>query len=189
MSEKHFTFVKSNKKRSIRPVFQESDSMKDRIRQVMEAQHMTQQTFASFIGMSAASLSSIFNNRTKPTIKTVEAIKSKIPNLSTDWLVFGRGDMYDDEQPSASSTPSQVPSAVMEPALDFSSGGSNDLFSQTNEPKQPAAAPRQQVSIRRPQPVQAIKPEIRYVERPQRQITEIRVFFDDGTYESFSPKK
>lgn len=163
--------------------------MKDRIRQVMEAQHMTQQTFANFIGMSAASLSSIFNNRTKPTIKTVEAIKSKIPNLSTDWLVFGRGAMYDDERQFTPSAPSQTPSAAIEPVFDFEGGGSNDMFSQTNEQRQPASAQRQQFAAHRPQPVHEAKPEIRYVERPQRQITEIRVFFDDGTYESFSPKK
>ena len=34
-----------------------------------------------------------------------------------------------------------------------------------------------------------VRPEVRYVERPQRQITEIRVYFDDLTYESFVPKK
>ena len=51
--------------------------MKDRIRQIMEAQHMTQQTFANFIGINAASLSSIFNERTRPTLNIVEAIKSK----------------------------------------------------------------------------------------------------------------
>lgn len=71
--------------------------MKDRIKQIMEAQHMTQQTFANFIGMSPASLSSIFNDRTKPTINTVEAIKSKMPAISTDWLMFGRGTMFVDE--------------------------------------------------------------------------------------------
>ena len=49
--------------------------MKDRIKRLMESQHMTQQTFADFIGISSASLSSIFNGRTKPTLNTVEAIK------------------------------------------------------------------------------------------------------------------
>ncbi len=56
----------------------------------MESQHMTQQTFAQSIGMSPASLSSIFNGRTKPTINIVEAIKNKIPKISTDWLMFGK---------------------------------------------------------------------------------------------------
>ena len=34
--------------------------MKDRIRQLMESQHMTQQTFSDFIGISSASLSKVW---------------------------------------------------------------------------------------------------------------------------------
>ena len=74
--------------------------MKDRIRQIMESQHMTQQVFAEFIGVGAATLSSIFNDRTRPTLNIVEAIKKKIPNISTDWLMFGSGDMYLSENPT-----------------------------------------------------------------------------------------
>ena len=68
--------------------------MKDRIRQIMESQHMTQQLFADYIGQSPATLSSIFNGRTRPTLNIVEAIKKKIPHINTDWLMFGSGDMY-----------------------------------------------------------------------------------------------
>ena len=68
--------------------------MKDRIRQIMESQHMTQQVFADYIGVGAATLSSIFNDRTRPTLNIVESIKKKIPNINTDWLMFGSGDMY-----------------------------------------------------------------------------------------------
>ena len=68
--------------------------MKDRIRKVMESQQMTQQEFADFIHISPASLSSIFTGRTRPTIATVEAIKKSLPDVSTEWLLFGVGDMY-----------------------------------------------------------------------------------------------
>lgn len=51
--------------------------MKDRIRLVMEEQHMSQQVFADFVGLSAATLSSLFNGRTRPTLNIVEAIKKE----------------------------------------------------------------------------------------------------------------
>src|SRR3712207_9127743 len=35
-----------------------------------------------------------FTGRTKPTLNIVEAIKNKIPDISTDWLMFGNGEMY-----------------------------------------------------------------------------------------------
>ncbi|MCI6725324.1 MAG: helix-turn-helix domain-containing protein, partial [Bacteroidales bacterium] len=41
--------------------------MKDRIRRVMEYAHLSQQDFALRLGMSPASLSSIFTGRTNPT--------------------------------------------------------------------------------------------------------------------------
>ena len=68
--------------------------MKDRIRQLMESQHMTQQTFSDFIGISSASLSSIFTGRTKPTLNTVEAIKSKFTKINIYWLLLGKVNMF-----------------------------------------------------------------------------------------------
>ena len=152
----------------------------------MEAQHMTQQTFANFIGMSAASLSSIFNNRTKPTLNTVEAIKAKIPNINVDWLLFGTGEMFSRNDTTAPPSSDNSESAAgNEPSLDFSTSGSNDLFGNlAHAPsRQPAFSPSAGSSP------SIVRQEIKYVERPQRQITEIRIYFDDLTFETFVPKK
>lgn len=156
------------------------DEMKDRIRQIMEAQHMTQQTFANFIGMSPASLSSIFNNRTKPTLNTVEAIKGKIPNLNIEWLVFGHGSMYNDKTNVKENSDDYDRIASGGSAYD-DENGEPDLFSNRVQHSSRPEAMRQSAAT--------AKPEVRYVERPQRQITEIRVYFDDLTYETFVPKK
>jgi transcriptional regulator with XRE-family HTH domain len=43
--------------------------MKDRIKKIMESQHMTQKVFAQFTGISEGSLSGVFNDRTRPTIQ------------------------------------------------------------------------------------------------------------------------
>ena len=154
--------------------------MKDRIRQLMEAQHMSQQTFANFIGINAASLSSIFNDRTRPTLNTVEAIKSKIPNLNTDWLMFGHGQMFNDAKDDGDAQANDGGTdGGMSPS--HTEGRVPDLFAGGGD--MGASHPQQRGYAAQ------MKPEIRYVERPQRQITEIRVYFDDLTYESFVPKK
>ena len=44
----------------------------------MEEQQMTQQEFADFLQQSPATLSSIFNGRTRPTLNVVDAIKAKM---------------------------------------------------------------------------------------------------------------
>ena len=68
---------------------------------------MTQQMFAQFLGMAPATLCSILNERTKPTLNTVEAIRNKFPNINIDWLMFGNGTMFVDDakENDASSTP------------------------------------------------------------------------------------
>jgi transcriptional regulator with XRE-family HTH domain len=65
--------------------------MKDRIREVMESLHMTQQEFAERTQIGAATLSNIFNGRSRPSLNVVELIKkSCIENasdeLEREWL-------------------------------------------------------------------------------------------------------
>lgn len=153
--------------------------MKDRIKMIMESQHMTQQTFAQFIQMSPASLSSIFNGRTRPTINIVEAIKNKIPNISTDWLMFGIGDMYLDGL-SAKTAPSTPVSDTSEsPMLDFE--GDSTTPSGSSETGFSHGVPST--------PLKKVETVVKYVDKPQRKVTEIRIFYDDQTWETFVPKQ
>ena len=157
--------------------------MKDRIRQIMESQHMTQQVFADYIGVGAATLSSIFNDRTRPTLNIVEAIKKKIPNINTDWLMFGSGDMYraDTDAPSTSEVPSpdiQRPSSLM---LDFD---------QTSSPTPQNVTPQytNSNSVKNTRP-EIVREEVKFIDKPQRKVIEIRVFYDDQTWDTFVPAK
>ena len=146
----------------------------------MEAQHMTQQVFADFIGLSPATVSGIFTGRTNPTLNIVEAIKKKIPDINTDWLMFGQGSMFqssDSEEPAPSSTPV----TGQESMLDFSpypvstSRGATSQSSYSN-------------GVRSTHP-ETIREEIKFIDKPQRKVTEIRVYYDDQTWESFVPSK
>lgn len=160
--------------------------MKDRIKQIMASQHMTQQVFADFIGIAPATLSGIFSERTRPTINTVEAIKKKLPSLSTDWLMFGKEPMYIDQAPatddaSTAQHHAESPSATAEPMLDFG--------------QSPAPTPQMAV---RPAPISSGVRNTRLemgfdnmnnIDKQPRRVTEIRVFYDDQTWESFVPAK
>lgn len=141
----------------------------------MDAQGMSQQAFSSFIGIAPATLSSIFNGRTRPTINMVEAIKTHLPSINTDWLLFGEGSMYQTgDEPTDASSPARPEAS--EPGLLFA----DEEMSGRQEPA------KQQAS-----PVEIVKTEVKYVDKPQRRVVEIKVYYDDFTYESFvpSPKK
>ena len=165
-------------------------NMKDRIRQIMESQHMTQQVFADYIGQSPATLSSIFNGRTRPTLNIVEAIKKKIPNISTDWLMFGAGDMYLPD-------PGSQADASLPQGDDLSS--SEGMQNQQNLMLDFEASPSMMSPNSVPNPslnnsvkstrAEIAPKEIKIVDKPQRRITEIRIFYDDQTFDVFEPKK
>ena len=161
--------------------------MKDRIRQIMESQHMTQQLFADFIGKSPATLSSIFTGRTRPTIEVVEAIKKKIPNINTDWLMFGSGDMYLSDETSDSAPLSSPPEGSERSFFDQSPMLNFEQPSVSSPQNTVQAAPIiNSVKSTRPE---IIREEVKYIDKPQRRIMEIRVFYDDQTYDTFVPAK
>ena len=143
---------------------------------------MTQQTFSDFIGISSASLSSIFTGRTKPTLNTVEAIKSKFTKINLDWLLYGQGAMFKDQvtEPNSSTGEAGMMSpGVCEGVLDFPNPTPSSLpeTEQINSPY----SDNMYKSLSRT--------EVKYIDKPQRRITEIRIFFDDQTWETFVPKK
>ena len=160
--------------------------MKDRIRQIMESQHMTQQVFSDYIGQSPATLSSIFNGRTRPTLNIVEAIKKKIPNINTDWLMFGSGEMFlldpaTDEPATDAAFIEKRPQNPTSPMFDFDT-------SQSPTPSNPSPAASSFNSVRNTRS-ELERTEVKFIDKPQRRIMEIRVFYDDQTFDTFVPAK
>ncbi len=153
--------------------------MKDRIKKIMESQHMAQQTFAQFIEKSPATLSSIFNGRTRPTLDIVEAIKNKLPNVSIDWLMFGRGPMYLDDSKPDQDHVQESPATPQNLAFEFSDSPS------TPSGDSSVRSSRQSVDFT---PKNFDKNVVKFIDKTYRKITEIRVFYDDQTWESFVPK-
>lgn len=154
--------------------------MKDRIRRIMESQHMTQQVFAQFIKISPATLSGIFNGRTNPSLNIVEAIKNSLPSISTDWLLFGNGPMYIDVSKGESVASTGGSADSKEAMLDFETPSTApSIASQTGGFVQGVNSTPKNME-------QFI---VKNIDKPQRKITEIRIFFDDQTWETFLPKK
>ena len=171
--------------------------MKDRIRQIMESQHMTQQVFAQFIDVSPATLSSIFSGRTKPTLNIFEALRKKFPDISRELLMFGTGSMR------ASSTTQQPPSSESsQPSLAASPTtpiSTNQMTSRGGMPQEsildfgtegyslPEKNPRVGAytnSVKSTHP-EIVREEVKYIDKPQRRVIEIRVFYDDQTWDTF----
>lgn len=159
--------------------------MKGRISQIMQTVQMKQNEFANALGISPSSLSSILNGHTSPTANTVQAIHRRFPEISVTWLMFGEGDMYQDSREGHDDVvdadarldgKSGSDQAKKDPRLQFS----DEASGQSAESTVTDLAQANQVIIRET---------VKYIDKPQRRITEILVHYDDGTFESFPARK
>ncbi len=185
------------------------DLMHVRIKQVMDHYGLQQQAFAMKLGVSPATISSIYNGRTKPTNNHVQAIHREFPEINTNWLLFGEGDMilHSVDQPTMASSGSieqNVVSADKETSSTFPPSGSEIpmFFSEDMVQAAPPVQNAQPVHVASQRPVQAQPTPQRQVagrtpvvyptnanhfDKEPRRVKEIRVFYDDGTFEVFAP--
>lgn len=133
---------------------------------------MTQKVFAQFTGINEGTLSMLLRDKSQPTLKILEAIRKCFPDISMDWLFDGKGPMYNKDVEG---------NAVADVSLSVggATGSSAPLFDEKPKDQQQNAANAKTIE----------KETVKYIDKPRRKITEIRVFFDDQTWESFVPKQ
>ena len=153
--------------------------MKDRITQIMQKEEMTAAQFAEKIGLSPSSLSHILNGRNNPSLDVVMKIHKACNYVNLPWLIYGEGDMEWKAEVSKSEETGISGMALFDESAFFTSEGTEERENRKEmAPKTPVYAPKE-----------IVREEIKYIEKPARKITEIRIFFDNGTYETFRPDK
>jgi transcriptional regulator with XRE-family HTH domain len=172
----------------------ENENLKDRIKEIMDSKHMNNKVFASETGINEGTLSLLLRGKTQPTLKHYEAIHTRFPDIAMEWLFDGKGPMYQNQglaktgaddsatSPQAAATAASslsesaaslnnvaqgMTGSAVHPSTLFDQGGYNSGSASMNHEKNV----------------------VKILNNHQRKITEIRVFFDDQTWESFVPKK
>lgn len=150
--------------------------MKDRIKALMKHMGMSQKNFAAEICISEGTLSSYFSGRNNPTLSTLNNIHERFPEVNMDWLMDGKGEMF-------------ISSAPVSPQSEANEVSQNGMV------QQPSGLPIQPGFIDHLAAPQQVPPQTSYLmqdgknlDKPARKIAEIRVFYDDGTFETFSAK-
>lgn len=148
----------------------------------MEKEGLNQKDFSSQTGISQATLSSIFNGRTSPTLNHAQLLHKRFPDIRIEWLLYGEGDM---RELSASSAAQEPKSRIIEAdgdEISFVSGAEKEA---TMDPSYSGATTHVKSYVAPDGGQSIIRETIKYIDKPQRRITEIRIFFDDGTYEVY----
>lgn len=154
--------------------------IKDRIKMIMERENLTAGAFAESIGVAQATISHILGPRNKyPSTEVILRLHHKYNDINLNWLLTGEGTMSDLGE-SAANLDSDYP------LFSESAENAENADNYTSEEKNRKETALETASNR---PKEVVKQEIIYKERPPRKITEIRIFFDDNTYETFKPEK
>ncbi|EKU92549.1 hypothetical protein HMPREF9447_00206 [Bacteroides oleiciplenus YIT 12058] len=144
---------------------------------IMERERLTAGAFAESIGVAQATISHILGPRNKyPSTEVILRLHQRYNDINLEWLLTGEGEM--------SNTPdSSIESGFDYPLFAENAVNPSEVTSHAENRKEIASETPVNV------PKEIVKQEIIYKERPPRKITEIRIFFDDNTYETFKPEK
>jgi len=147
--------------------------MKERIAQIIKEEQLTAVQFAKETGIQQASLSHILNGRNNPSLEIIKKIHQRFPYINVDWLLYGEGNMVELQKREH-----YTASSFDENAINTTKSLDNAEYVRDLKVKEVSNTSKE-----------AIKETIKYVERPPKKIIEIRIFFDDGTYETLIPQK
>ena len=153
-------------------------SMKDRIVQIMKKEGLTNAEFAEKISISTSSLSHIFSGRNNPSLEVVMRIHKACPYVNLNWLLYGEGEMEAAPESTTNISGMGIYSGSAENSespTDYSNGIE---FRKENASEGPNSGIKE-----------VIREEVKYIEKPTPKITEIRIFFDNGTYQVFKAEK
>lgn len=153
-------------------------SIKDRFKMIMDREKLTAGAFAESIGVAQATISHILGPRNKyPSTEVILRLHQRYNDINLEWLLTGTGNMSNKNLESTDDSGFDYPLFADNPG------------NPTNRPEE--TENRKEIALESPlkTPKEIVKQEIIYKERPPRKITEIRIFFDDNTYETFKPDK
>lgn len=168
--------------------------MINRINLLLKAKNITARTFAEEIGIQPSGMSHILSGRNNPSLDFVTKVVRRYPEISTDWLIFGEGEMLKSFTPQAKESVPKPPAApytyAPSPTLqteffeDINQSNNDDILpieelddipepalNEKNEPAPTEISPRE--SAQQP------------ANRVGKQIEKIILFYTDHTFEVF----
>ena len=107
--------------------------MIDRIKQLIEYSQLSASAFADTIGISRSGMTHLLTGRNQPSLDVARKILAKYPEVSTEWLIMGMGEMLRTDEPQTqpqSAVSSEEPKTTQEAYPDENSkiGTQFDLF-------------------------------------------------------------
>lgn len=145
--------------------------MNTRLQQFLAAENISQAQFAETIGVARASVSHILAGRNRPGFDFLESMVRHYPNLNFEWLLTGRGKMYNAAKTAID--------AAQEPFSSFPSTVQESLFPEPVRPREsgsPTPGSGQNIYTKH---IDSYQQNI----NNQKSISKIIIFYSDGSFQ------
>jgi len=142
--------------------------MRERILEFLRKENKTSAQFAEEIGVQPSGISHILSGRNKPSLDFVVKMLEKYNYISSDWLIFGKGNMYKEtKQPDLFSVFAQEekPAGIVD----------------TDKTSELHTLSREENGIQ-------VKPDS-VTEKSYSQVIKIVWFYSDNSFEEYIPRK
>jgi transcriptional regulator with XRE-family HTH domain len=143
-----------------------------RIQLILKSKNLSSSQFADEIQVQRSSVSHILTGRNKPSLDFVSKILTSYPEINSDWLLFGKGQMIKNKEIDKISKIEEKPKKTLQSQI----LQKNDELNFDEEISENIKPEKKTVET---------KPEIKISSKSGR-IEKIIVFYDDKSFEEFT---
>jgi len=146
--------------------------MNERLLKIMEYFNYSPSIFADEIGVIRSSISHIISGRNNPGLELLQKVLIRFPQISSDWLLLGRGEMIlsEEEQEKKRVTNVNQPKKIGQLNLDDFTSGRSIQSTQPNPVAKPVESNRSDNIFSKP--VQAPESNVQPQVQPQTEVQE-----------------
>lgn len=146
--------------------------MKDRLLQFLSKNQISATHLADEIGVQRSSVSHVLSGRNNPSYDFIHKILKRYDDLSADWLISGKGEMYQSPEPTGASQKAKA--------------SQPDLFSNINE-SPPAQEKIDQSENTKETEEQTSGEPPENMPDTQKNLSKVILFYDDGSFQEYKP--
>ena len=163
---------------------------KEKIELIIQEKHLNNTQFCNEVCIAPGTLSHILSGRTQPTLNILRSIVQAFPEINPAWLFYDQEPMYKNSDSPTPENEESDPTYLNNSMEDVLSNedGQLSLFASAPTPAPVSTPRRTSSSAPAPSPINVqdiVAETLKLQQKPPRKVVEVRIFFDDGTFETF----
>ena len=157
-----------------------------RIKSLISVKNLTASQFADLLGVQRSNISHILSGRNKPSLDFILKISEHFPAVSLEWLINGKGEMFNIEDKNVHNVPSQLNIEIESSTLDKERNIEFDKDSESFVRKE-----LESNDLENPTNILSkdIKEPIVSSASTKAEIEQIMVLFNDDSFRVYNPQK